>query len=104
MNVYNLLMADPKKRKYMIYFREEEARRFEMVYARALKNVNGRTNWSEIIKELMGFPLKEGIESAITDSERDIIRFGETKDESRTSTGFLKATSGERIGRGKKHN
>lgn len=68
---YNADMADPK-RKFALWLSKEQAERFQAVFLRA-KAKDGRTNYSEVIKELMGFPPDEGIRPVTTDADRQYL-------------------------------
>lgn len=96
------------KQKYSLWFSEDQIRKFDIVYGRAFKRAHGRTNHSEVIKELMGFPLKPGQEPVTTDEDRLLL--GELLPSPSEGNEFAKngemilARSGKHIRRGKPNN
>lgn len=67
---YNANMAEIRWRKYMVYLSAEDAKKFETVYARARKKARGRTNFSEVIRGLMGYPPEPDQDELVDDSDR----------------------------------
>lgn len=60
------------KQKFALYLSKNEASKFMAVYANA-KSREGRTNFSEVIRELMGFPPKEGTKPVTIPEDRDFL-------------------------------
>jgi len=60
------------KQKFSLWLPEEEAAKFLIIFRRA-KSRDGRTNYSEVIRELMGFPCKEGIKPVTTAEDRESL-------------------------------
>ncbi len=60
------------KRKFAIWLSEEQAILFDAVY-RIAKARDGRTNYSEVIKELMGFKLPPDVKPVTTEADRKIL-------------------------------
>ena len=108
---YNADMSGHKQ-KIALYLPKEPARRFDLVFRRVKERNKGRADWSEVIRELMGFPLKEGEEPLVTDEDRQIIVSGclEFTPEIKQPTGtagrsrMISAKTGKEFGRGQKNN
>lgn len=68
---YNADMT-PTKRKFALWLSKEQAERFDAVFRRA-KAREPRTNYSEVMKELLGFPVQEGVKPVTTKQDRDYL-------------------------------
>lgn len=68
---YNATM-EGKKRKFMVYLNSEQSSKLESV-CRQAKMRDGRTNISEIIRELMGFPVEIGKSPVTTPEDREYL-------------------------------
>lgn len=65
---YNTVMTEAKQ-KFALWLSKDEAEKFDVVYHRA-KARDGRTNYSEVMKELMGFPPASGVKPVTTPADR----------------------------------
>lgn len=68
--LYNQAMA--LKQKFALWLSKEQAEKFLVIYQRA-KHKEGRTNYSEVIKELMGFPVEESLNPVTTPEDRQFL-------------------------------
>lgn len=67
---------DLPTQKFSIWFNHEQAKRFYAVWNLAKSRSRGRAKAAEVMKELMGFPLEEGTDAVVMESDRRIISEG----------------------------
>ncbi|MBN1567956.1 MAG: hypothetical protein JXA73_08910 [Acidobacteria bacterium] len=102
---YNADMEE-LKRKYALWLSKEQAEKFSAIFERA-KRMDGRTNYSEVIKELMGFRPDPGVSPVTFPEDREFLyglrdTLPEMEKPSHAGRGFLdKARPGKILGRGK---
>lgn len=61
------------KQRYSLYLTKWQAQRFDAVFDHAYQRARGRVGYSEVMQELMGYPLPKGMEALLTPEDRAII-------------------------------